>query len=218
MYEKLDEIPELLQVDEILVENQPTFINPTMKSVSAMLYSYFVMRGIHERVKTNSTIKDVSFCSPSNKIKVGGKKANDKLENAEEDKVYKVTKSLGVKFCKALISDNDSYLAMLNAHKKKDDLADAFLQGFIMNFQKLPEHYAEKIRTVDTDDGSEYEVNIEIHGKSTLDNGSDAVDEDIVIKIGRKKSSNAKDDKENTKASKVKRSGKRRVIRKTAKK
>ena len=36
----------------------------------------------------------------------------------------------------------------MNNHKKKDDLADAFLQGFIMNFPVLPEHYASKIRTL----------------------------------------------------------------------
>lgn len=153
MYQKLDSIPDFLMVDEVYVENQPTFINPTMKSVSAILFSYFIMRGIHEKTKTGSTISNISFCSPSNKIKVGGQKANDKLDNAEDDKVYKITKDLGVKFCKALIDDNKVDLDTLNSHKKQDDMADAFLQGFIMCFgPTIPQHYADKIKTVDCSD------------------------------------------------------------------
>jgi len=151
MYEKLDAIPNLLQVDEVLVENQPTFINPTMKSVSAMLFSYFVMRGIHEKTKTNSTIKNIKFCSPSNKITVGGAEADQRLENAEEGKVYKVTKQLGVRFCEALIDDDPEWLAFFKSHTKRDDLADALLESFVINFgPNLPEHYATKVRQVDT--------------------------------------------------------------------
>lgn len=151
MYKKMDRMPELLNVDEVLVENQPTFINPTMKSVSAMLFSYFVMRGIHEKSTTKSMIKTINFCSPSNKIKVGGEDADIKIQGAEQGKVYKVTKELGVKFCKALIDDHPDWLKIINSHKKQDDMADAFLQGFIMNFgPTLPEFYAEKISKVDT--------------------------------------------------------------------
>jgi hypothetical protein len=150
MYQKLDQISDLLMVDEVLVENQPTFINPTMKSVSAMLFSYFIMRGVYEKAISGSTISSVSFCSPGNKLKVGGKKASDKIEDAADDKVYKVTKNLSVKLCKALINGNQKYIEMIESRKKQDDMADAFLQGFIMNFGPvLPDHYAEKIKTVD---------------------------------------------------------------------
>jgi hypothetical protein len=152
MYKKLDEMPELLRVDEVFVENQPTHINPVMKTVSAMLFSYFIMRGIHEKVKNGSTISNISFCSPASKIKVGGKDANDKVDNATSDKVYKVTKKLGIKFCKALISDNPEYLAMIESYKKQDDMADAFLQGFIKVFgTTLPKHYEDRIKGVDLD-------------------------------------------------------------------
>lgn len=146
MLKKFDEIPELLQVDKVLIENQPSYINPTMKSISNFIFSYFIRKGIYEKELTQSTIQDVCFCSPSNKIKVGGSKANDKIENTQAQKVYKVTKKLGIEFCKALINDNETYIKLLNNHKKKDDLADAFLQGFIMNFPTVPEHYANKIK------------------------------------------------------------------------
>ena len=142
MYEQLDAIPELLQVDEILIENQPTLLNPTMKTVSAMLFSYFMIRGIHDKAKTHSIIKTVNFCSPSNKIKVGGDEATKQIKNT--NKVYSVTKKLSKVFCKSLI--NEQWLKIITSHKKQDDLADAFLQGFIMNFPILPEHYANKIK------------------------------------------------------------------------
>jgi hypothetical protein len=148
LIKKFDAIPELLQVDKVLIENQPSYINPTMKSISNFIFSYFIRKGIYEKNISHSTITDVCFCSPSNKIKVGGSKANSKIENTQNNKVYKVTKKLGVKLCKALINDNDTYIQLLNNHKKKDDLADAFLQGFIMNFSTLPEHYANKIKNL----------------------------------------------------------------------
>lgn len=155
MLKKFDEIPELIQVDKVLIENQPSYINPTMKSISNFIFSYFVRKGIYEKKLSLSTITDVCFCSPSNKIKVGGNRANDKIENTETDKVYKVTKKLGIKFCKSLIDDNETYMQLLNNHKKKDDLADAFLQGFIMNFSIIPEHYANKIKDLYKDEDND---------------------------------------------------------------
>lgn len=150
MYHKLDQIPDFLVVDDVFVENQPTFMNPTMKSVSAILFSYFIMRGIHEKERTGSTISNISFCSPSNKIKVGGKKASDMIDKAANNEVYDITKDLGVQCCKALISDNQTYLDILNSHKKQDDMCDAFLQGFIMYFgSNMPTHYLDKIKTLD---------------------------------------------------------------------
>ena len=52
MYKQLDAITEMLHVDEILIENQPTLINPTMKTVASLLYGYFVLRGLVEKEKT----------------------------------------------------------------------------------------------------------------------------------------------------------------------
>ena len=150
MYQKLDQIADFLMVDEVLVENQPSLINPTMKSISAMLFAYFLMRGIHEKEKTGSIIKSINFCSPANKITVGGEKVGDKLEQTEDNKVYKLTKSLSIKFCKALIADNKDWLQMLELHKKQDDMSDAFLQGIVRTFgSTLPNHYITKINNID---------------------------------------------------------------------
>ena len=70
--QRISEISEkdLIQVDEILIENQPSLKNPNMKTIACILYSYFVMRGIIDKEKNKSPIKFVKFISPSNKLKV----------------------------------------------------------------------------------------------------------------------------------------------------
>lgn len=190
LYRQLDQKPNFLKVDDVLVENQPSFINPTMKSVSAMLLSYFIMKGVHEKEKTQSTIKNINFCSPSNKIKVGGEDANKKIK-AEKIKsnMYKITKGLGVTFCKALISDNDDALKMLDLHKKQDDMADAFLQGFITHFGKaLPLHYTEMINGIKYKNQDQTKVKIKKttkikKSKKIID---DLEEDEVTIKIGKK--------------------------------
>lgn len=148
MYQQLDKYPEFMQADEVLIENQPTFINPTMKTVSALLYGYFIMRGIYERTKTGSAIKSVNFCSPTNKLKVAEQNTELQLQKAPTNKVYKITKKLGVQYCSALIADNNDNVRFLASHKKKDDLCDAFLQGFIKSFPIVPAHYYEKLQEI----------------------------------------------------------------------
>ena len=39
---KLNQIPELLEVDYVFIENQPVLKNPQMKSIQMILYSYFL--------------------------------------------------------------------------------------------------------------------------------------------------------------------------------
>jgi len=151
MFSQLDMIPELLQVDEVLVENQPTHINPTMKTISCMLYSYFLMRGFYEKDKTNSSIRTMQFCAPSGKLKIGGSDAEALLEEAGNDsskRVYNVTKSLGIKYCLALIDDYPEWIENIGSRKKKDDMCDALLQGFIMKFNPVPPYYVQKIQNM----------------------------------------------------------------------
>lgn len=147
LIEKLDSIKLMLSVNEALIENQPTLKNPTMKTISTFLYSYFVMKRYEKKTKEDVRI---AFVAPSNKIKVGGKDATERVSKTQKSHVYEITKGLGVKICKALISHNSDYEDMLNKHKKKDDMADAFLQALIMNY-KLPEKYEKRIQEIDMD-------------------------------------------------------------------
>lgn len=163
MYATLDSKKDFLQVDEVLIENQPSLINPTMKSVAMILYSYFLLNSIHRRSETKSIVTNLSYCSPSNKLKVGGQKVANTIENARNvsskgdknnKKVYDITKDTGKQICLALISESPKYLDMFRSHKKKDDLADAFLQGFVMNFDEVPSHYADILKKANITDSA----------------------------------------------------------------
>lgn len=72
MFQKMDKIPELIKVGKVLIENQPALKNPTMKTISCFIMSYFVMRGVvdiqSKRIKDGEIIEDIRFISPSKKL------------------------------------------------------------------------------------------------------------------------------------------------------
>jgi len=151
LFEKLASFDEFLNVDEVLIENQPGRLNGRVKvgnkikTIASFIFSYFVLKGISE----------VKFISASNKLKID-KKKTDAIIKKEEDiildnpkdikKNYDLTKNLGKEYCKALITDED--MEILNKYKKKDDMCDAFLQGFQYLFNPVPEKYLEMIKDV----------------------------------------------------------------------
>jgi len=136
MLNKLDKIPELLQVDEVLIENQPTLKNPKMKTVSTFLYFYFVARGLEDKID-NSTINNVRFFSPSNKLRVNEDQTMEVLRKTKNStETYKMTKKLGIKYTKILLKDDEEMLRKLDSYKKKDDLCDAYLQGYYYLLKK----------------------------------------------------------------------------------
>jgi hypothetical protein len=129
LFHMLDQRPQLLQVDEMIIENQPTYKNPRMKSIANALFDYFLMRGVIDRVNTNSTIQKVRFICPSNKLKVESDNTIKVLSKTENGEKYKMTKALAVSYCKQMIADDVEHTAFLMAAKKKDDLSDCYLQG-----------------------------------------------------------------------------------------
>ena len=131
LIQNLENRNDFLKVDSILIENQPSLKNPKMKAISSTLYDYFLIRGLFDKERLNSTIESVKFMSPSNKLKLADDNDTKKLVKVKgnEAKSYKLTKSLGIKYCRDLISKYDNWLGIFEDHKKKDDLADCFLQG-----------------------------------------------------------------------------------------
>lgn len=129
---ELEKRKHLLEANVVVIENQPSFKNPRMKSISGIIYDYYMIRGMVDKEITKSNINRVKFMSPSNKIKLatdGETQAIVKLKNTDESKAYKMTKSLAVKYATEMAKHLPEWLAKFNSHKKKDDLADAFLQG-----------------------------------------------------------------------------------------
>ena len=120
-----------LDVDIVLIENQPSMKNPKMKAISSTIFDYFMIRGIVDKEKTKSKINKVKFMSPSNKLKLADEGDTKKLVKLKgnDAKTYKLTKSLGIKYCSEMIKPYNNWVELFNSHKKKDDLADCFLQG-----------------------------------------------------------------------------------------
>jgi len=133
----LESKPNLLAADYVVIENQPSFKNPRMKSIASTIYDYYLIRGIIDKNITKSNISHVKFLSPSNKLKLANegdtkqliKVKKESVEEGKDTKAYKLTKSLGIKYCNDMITHLPNWVNHFNSFKKKDDMADSFLQG-----------------------------------------------------------------------------------------
>jgi hypothetical protein len=67
---ELEKRVNLLGANYVVIENQPSFKNPRMKSIAISLYDYYLIRGIIDKEITKSNIQQVKFMSPSNKLKI----------------------------------------------------------------------------------------------------------------------------------------------------
>jgi hypothetical protein len=119
---KLDKLlsEHLMSLTHVVIENQISPIANRMKTIQGMIAQYFIMR--------NDNVS-IDFVSSSNKLK--------ELDS-EEKGSYSERKKLGVKKCLETVVNGPNYNSwedFFKSHKKKDDLADSFLQGiwFIKN-------------------------------------------------------------------------------------
>ncbi|NQV77015.1 MAG: hypothetical protein HQ490_01505 [Lutibacter sp.] len=130
-----------LNVNAIIIENQPVFKNPTMKSIQMLLYSYFVINGLMK-----NTVGDITFFNAGKKLEAftgNHQIAKDKFGHIKSE--YKQTKNSSVLFCKEMIKDNQQqWHTYLNAQPKQDDLADTFL----MNCCYVNDTYLKNIETI----------------------------------------------------------------------
>ena len=126
----LDTKKNLLQADLVVIENQPTLKNPKMKAVSSTIYDYYLIRGIIDKEINKSNIQFVKYMSPSNKIKLADNNSLIKIKKEKDSsKQYKLTKHLAILYCSKMITHMPEWASHFEKQKKKDDLADCFLQG-----------------------------------------------------------------------------------------
>ena len=109
-------------LDMVLIENQPVQKNPTMKTIQIVVFSYFL------RAKTiDGTVGSIHFVSAGKKNKLA---ETFGFEVSTKSK-YTRAKKLSI-LCVKHILENDSVVTEWNEHfmkhKKKDDLADAYMQ------------------------------------------------------------------------------------------
>jgi hypothetical protein len=115
---KLDVIfgDDIAIINTVIIENQIGPLAVKMKTVQGMLAQYFIMK--------NNNIA-IEFVSSVNKLKGLGQG-----QEGSEPIDYKGRKKLGVQCCAEQLSlNNASWVSFFKSHKKKDDLADCFLQG-----------------------------------------------------------------------------------------
>ena len=126
-------IMHISSIDKIIIENQISPIANRMKTIQGMLAQYFIM---HNK-------RDISFVSSANKLKGYQIETFDSANSS-----YTERKKAGIKITLDILQknkdnpnldDDSDWLSHFKTHKKKDDLADALLQGewFIKKMNKL---------------------------------------------------------------------------------
>ena len=107
---RLDDTLNLEGIDEVIIENQISPVANRMKCLQSMLTQYFTMRDV----------PSIKFVSAANKLRFShGSKAT-----------YAERKKLGIAVTRAFLQNtSSSHQKAFEVHTKKDDLADALLQG-----------------------------------------------------------------------------------------
>jgi hypothetical protein len=119
---KLDEIlnPHLETITDVVIENQISPIANRMKTIQGMIAQYFIMR--------NTNIH-ISFANASNKLKISG----IPILSEQTISTYKDRKKQGITNTLELLENHmdnyEKWSIYFNTNKKKDDLADSFLQA-----------------------------------------------------------------------------------------
>ena len=122
MHRRFDALPHLAAgVDVVIIENQLSTLATRMKTLQGMITQYFIMRGV----------PDIRFISATNKLKLFSKEEGEGGKDDKDDKSdYADRKKRSMEITRALIAEHaPEHIGLYDKHKKKDDLADCFLQG-----------------------------------------------------------------------------------------
>ena len=112
LIKELEKRPFMLDVDKILIERQ---IKAVMKVLTACTYTYFYINADKEVEIAEYSPKHKLQCWRGEEIEVTGKSK------------YLRNKKLGIEHCRRLMPEKEK--DFFENHKKKDDLADCYLQG-----------------------------------------------------------------------------------------
>ena len=132
-------------ITHVIIENQISTIATRMKTIQGMLTQYYIMKGVEniEFISSFNKLKAFSkassdSCKASNdssKASSDSSKASnlkkDETEKTDKDK-YKERKADGIAICTKFLDENPlltTWKKGFEESKKKDDLADCFLQG-----------------------------------------------------------------------------------------
>ena len=119
MHQRFDATSHLASgIDVVIIENQLSTLATRMKTLQGMITQYFIMRGV----------PDIRFISATNKLKpFEQKNEGEEIEKGEGG--YADRKKRSIEITRSLITNAPLMAMKFEKHKKKDDLADCFLQG-----------------------------------------------------------------------------------------
>lgn len=110
--------------EEIILESQPSK-NPKMKNISMLIFNYFIIQHVARKNNNERTVKNIQFVSSHNKLTVyDGPYVECHLKDQHARNKY-----YGKIYCQYIIRNNPKWVNYFNTFKKRDDLADSFLQG-----------------------------------------------------------------------------------------
>ena len=147
LMDELEQIPELwTRCNEIVIESQ---MRSNMKKVEFMIFAFFANRiRMIQSGHLTGRLNNIKIVSASHKLNLPLDKMGLSLETGlalqeqvvddnhrGRKKKYK-RKNLAKDHCLILLQKDPSSLDYFQKHKKKDDLADAFLQGIWYLFSK----------------------------------------------------------------------------------
>ena len=131
----LDGIPHIPEITHVIIENQISPIANRMKTIQGMLAQYFIMKesecshSIHiEFVSSFNKLKDFSHLRSNIDENM---EPNESSHENEGGNHYKSNKKDSIVICSQFLTQNSylsTWIEKMNC-RKKDDLADCFLQG-----------------------------------------------------------------------------------------
>lgn len=106
----------------ILIENQPVLKNPVMKSIQMIVFTFFQMMKYQQYNDMS-----IRLISASNKLKC--RNIPDGFQTVSGSTKYAVNKKKSILMCGNYIKEDETWKPYFDKHKKKDDLADCYLQA-----------------------------------------------------------------------------------------
>jgi len=136
---QLDADSSVVDITHVIIENQISTIASRMKTIQGMIAQYFIMRFGDRAI--------VEFVSSHNKLK--GFQYAQNNDTADKKTSYKANKSDGITVCRQFFESNNEFASWkpeFERSKKRDDLADCFLQGiWYLKTNKII-YYAEDLK------------------------------------------------------------------------
>ena len=128
MKNMLDKVKFIPEISHVIIENQISPIANRMKTIQGMLAQYFIMRNDHciiEFISSANKLKQFPIIENDNKKATKPNSSEINIQNPN----YKEHKKDSIYYCSRIIDLNFHNWKDALSTDKKDDLADAFLQG-----------------------------------------------------------------------------------------